>query len=59
MPTPPIRVSAPVFPSRMFAALLPVITLLAVLPVPLIAAVPVRVRFSRLVRVARLKVTED
>ena len=48
MPKPPIRVSAPAFPSRMFAALFPVITLLAVLPVPLIAVVPNKVRFSRL-----------
>ena len=38
----------PVPPSRMLSAALPVMTLLTVLPVPLMAAAPVRVRFSRL-----------
>ncbi len=44
-----MRVSIPKPPLRVLLALLPVIRLLAVLPVPLIAAVPVRVRFSKLV----------
>ncbi|MBJ7899350.1 MAG: hypothetical protein GC158_05390 [Cyanobacteria bacterium RI_101] len=57
MPSPPIIVSAPTFPSkrslpskpvRMLLPLLPVIRLLRALPVPLISALPTRVRFSRL-----------
>jgi hypothetical protein len=50
-------VSLPFPPSRVLLAPLPVMTLLSSLPVPLITAVPVRVRFSTLV--ARVKVTLD
>jgi len=46
-PAPPINVSDPSPPLRMFAAELPVRTLFSALPVPLMAAEPVSVRFSR------------
>ena len=42
----------PAPPSRVLLPLLPVRTLLAALPVALVAPVPVRVMFSRLARVA-------
>ena len=48
LPPPPLRVSVPSNPLSTLAALLPVRLLLRALPVPLIAAVPVRVRFSTL-----------
>ena len=49
-------VSAPPSPSRTLAAPLPVIVLTRLLPVPLIALAPVRVRFSMFE--PRVKVTE-
>ena len=45
-PAPPFSVSVPPRPVRMFAPLLPIRMLSSSLPVPLIAAVPVSVRFS-------------
>ena len=42
------RLSAPASPSRVLLAELPVMVLASPLPVPLIAVVPVRVRFSTL-----------
>ena len=47
-PPPPMSVSLPPPPVIAFAAELPVMTLARPLPVPLIAAAPVRVRFSTL-----------
>ena len=46
LPAPPFRVSFPVPPSRVLLALLPVMILFWALPVPLIAVVPVKVRFT-------------
>ena len=45
----PVSTSIPLPPLRMLLASLPLMTLAPTLPVPLIAAVPVRVRFSTLV----------
>ena len=47
LPLPPSRESVPSPPVRILSAVLPVRVLLRALPVPLMAAVPVRVRFSR------------
>ena len=47
LPPPPVRLSLPSSPDSVLAATLPMITLSLALPVPLIAAVPVSVRFSR------------
>ncbi|PKN86347.1 MAG: hypothetical protein CVU51_07355 [Deltaproteobacteria bacterium HGW-Deltaproteobacteria-1] len=55
-PIPPIRVSAPEPPLRILFALFPVITLFNALPVPLMALVPVNMRFSTLA--AKVYVTE-
>src|SRR5690606_41756400 len=54
---PPARTSAPPLPSRMLLPSLPVMTLAPALPVPLMLAVPVSVRFSKLS--PRMKLTED
>ena len=54
-----MRISLPASPVRVLLAMFPIRVLLRVFPVPLIAVVPVNVRFSILVRAARLKVTED
>jgi hypothetical protein len=45
-PAPPIQVSLPEPPLSTLAPLFPVMVLARALPVPLIATVPVRVRFS-------------
>jgi len=42
----PVSLSTPAFPSRMLAEELPTIVLLQILPVPLIALAPVRVKLS-------------
>ena len=59
VPKAPLRISLPKPPLRMLFPVLPVMTLLPSFPVPLIAVVPVRVRFSILLKVARVKVTLD
>ena len=57
-PSPPARLSLPAPPLRALSAPLPMITLSRPLPVPSMAAVPLRVRFSTLARVARENDTE-
>ena len=56
-PPPPFKVSFPPPPLRILFAPLPVIVLATVFPVPLIAAPPVKVKFSTFVAI--VKVTED
>ena len=51
--------SLPPLPVKVLLPLLPIIRLLPVLPVPLRFVVPVRVRFSMLAKLARLKVILD
>jgi hypothetical protein len=51
-----VIVSAPPAPFKILAASLPVMTLARALPVPLIAAVSVKIRFSTLL--PRVKLTE-
>ena len=54
-----MSVSLPAPPSSTLFAALPVMTLLPALPVPLIAVVPVSVRFSTLVSVASENVIDE
>ena len=56
MPAPPLRVSLPSPPLRVLLALLPVKELLLAFPAPLIADVPVKVRFSMLGKNVKSKV---
>ena len=56
LPPPPISVSSPPRPRIQLPALFPVITLLRSLPVPLVAAVPVKMRFSNPVPSVQLTV---
>ena len=55
VPNPPSKVSLPAPPSKMLLPVLPVMTLLPALPVPLIAVVPVKVRFSMFVNVENME----
>ena len=45
-PSPPVKISSPTLAVRVLSALLPVRMLLLSFPVPSMAAVPVRMRFS-------------
>ena len=54
-PAPPSRLSFPAPPSSLLDALFPVSALFSALPVPLMAALPVSTRFSRLTPSAQLR----
>ena len=58
LPNPPTKVSSPTPPSNVLLPEFPVIVLLSAFPVPLIAEVPVNVRFSTLAARDEI-VTED
>ena len=58
LPNPPTKVSIPAPPFNVLLPEFPVIVLLSVFPVPLIAEVPVNVKFSTLVT-RDVIVTED